>query len=81
MNLKQATILRAYDYAHPEPVRDAVENGQHTNRGRFSFLGEPVHREVRDLLKKGFTTKEIAERAGCSENTVRRELEKINSRS
>ena len=32
LDFKEATIRRAYDFAHPERVREAVEKGQQANR-------------------------------------------------
>lgn len=67
-SFKDATIRRAYHFAHPQRVCDAVKKGQRTNQDPYSILGESIFRKIRSLLKSGIAPKHVAERVGCGKS-------------
>lgn len=66
------TVRRAYDHAHPDTARQAAVQGRTPPRGRYSHLGAKVKNKIRDMLKQGHRTVEIAARLGCGASTVGR---------
>ena len=72
LEVGEATVHRAYDYARPDAVRKAAESGEAPRRGSYSHLGEEVHGKIRTMLTAGKKPKEIAAKVGCSTSTVNR---------
>jgi DNA invertase Pin-like site-specific DNA recombinase len=72
MKVGVATVRRAYDYGHPEAVREAAEQGKMPRRGSSSRLGEDVFREIRKLLRSGKKDAEVAAQLHCGKSTVGR---------
>jgi hypothetical protein len=68
----EQTVRRAYDYAHREDVRKAVQNRQRFDRGRHVRVSHAIRCEIRDRLDLGESPKFIANAVGCSVSTVRR---------
>mgnify|MGYP000573351674 CR=1 FL=1 len=77
MKVSQATAIRAFDYARPEAVRKAAENGQRPDRGRYSRLGQDIFQQIRNLLGQGMKVTEIAKQVGCGLSTVYRQRQRM----
>jgi len=72
-----STVRRAYDHAHREDIRAAVERGDTPRRGRYSHLGEDKYRKIREMLREGKTPAEVAVTVRCSAGTVSRERRRM----
>lgn len=76
------TIRRAYDFAHREEFREAVEQGRKPNRGRWCGIGHEKQEQVQQLLIEGrLGIKEIANLVGCAVTTIRRIQKRMKSES
>jgi DNA-binding transcriptional ArsR family regulator len=72
--VSEGTVRRAYDNAHQEEMRGAVNSGKTPDRGRWRHIPEKTIRQIRRLLKAGkLTPSEIARKVGVSPQTVYRE--------
>lgn len=67
------TIRRAYDYFHQDEVLQAANRGLKPDRGRSRQISNDSLVCVHTWLRIGVPIGEVAERAGCSISTVRRE--------
>lgn len=74
----ESTIYRAIGISRPEAVKEAVANGSRIRHAREKHPHDFRHDEVRKLLKRGLTIKEVANQAKCGESTVRRVLAKLD---
>lgn len=70
MSICEAIVRRAYDYAHRDRVRAAVEGGQPYTRGRFVRIDHPVRCEIWERMTRGESAEFIAAAVGCSASTV-----------
>jgi len=77
LGVGEGVVHRAYDYAHPELVQQAISEMTDIKRGQYAHLNRDVFEKIRELSSTGQTPVEIAKVAGCSANTVRRELQKL----
>jgi hypothetical protein len=69
--LSLPTVVRSYDLAHPELIKDAAERGEHPNRGHAQRLSSQARKTIRRLLlKRKYTQEQIAKKAGCSVRRV-----------
>lgn len=79
ISISYETVVRAYDYSHPELAKSAVEDGKEIDRGRASIIGEDRYVQIRQLLSEtpGLTNQQIADRVGCGSSTVHRERQRL----
>ncbi len=77
LGVAEGTVNRAYDHAHPEIVRKAIDDKTKVNRGRFTHLDRTVFAKIHELARQGQSPNKIATAAGCSGNTVRREIQRM----
>lgn len=76
----EATVRQAYDKAHQEEMREALENGTSPDRGRWRHLPPKKVKLMRKLLNAGkLTPTEIARKVHVSINTVRRERDAMEN--
>lgn len=74
------TIRRAYDFAHRDEFREAVEQGRKPNRGRWCGIGHEKQEQVQQLLNEGkLGMEKIAKLVGCGVMTVRRIKKRMKS--
>ncbi len=66
------TVHRAYDHAHRDDVRTAVQNGQKVTRGKFVRIANGLRVDIRQRLDNGESPGFIANTLGCSVSAVRR---------
>lgn len=78
LGIGEGTVRRAYDYGHPELVREAVESGKTPKRGTYSHLGAEVHQQIRALLQAGTKPAEIVRQIGCGKSTVYRVKQQLD---
>lgn len=79
LGVSKSTVTRAYDCAHTELIRRAVQSGITPNRGRCGGLGDSKHEEIRRRLQRGERVAEIAEAVGCSDGTVYRQRRRLEA--
>lgn len=73
IDVSEATVRRAWNYANPDAVKQAVdERTAPVERARYRHLPAKTIDLVKAMLADGHHVKEIARAAGCSENTVYR---------
>ncbi len=68
------TVSRAYNYAHRQAIKSAIEQGAKRPPAKYAHLRPTVFERIRELKDADMTAKQIAAEAGCSVGTVRREL-------
>ena len=78
LRIGEGTVRRAYDYGHPELVREAVQNGRTPERGTYSHLGTEVYQQIRKLLQAGTKPTEVARQVGCGTSTVYRVKQQLD---
>ena len=78
ISVSRSTVCRAYDLGHPDEIKEAAESGKTPQRGRYSHLGPEKYQQIRELIRAGRKTKEIAAQVGCGESTVRRVRRKMS---
>jgi hypothetical protein len=71
------TVKRAYDVACPERAKEAASIEKRMNRGNRPKLGGALHAQIRELLRSGEKSSDIAKKLGCSVQTVNRERRRI----
>ena len=72
-------MRRAYDYAHPEAVGQAVAEKAAVKRGRFTHLDHTIFEMILEMSGQGQSPKEIAAVVGCGVSTVRREVWRLEA--
>lgn len=72
LKVSEQTARRAYDHAHRDEIRQAVEEGRSVGRGRFVRVPVDLRREIVERLNRGESAEFIAGAVGCSASTVRR---------
>jgi DNA invertase Pin-like site-specific DNA recombinase len=77
LNVGVRTVRRAYDFLKPDAVRAAVTNGTRTKRRKPTRLSHEVFHKIQELAGTGISDEEIAKKAGCHKNTVKRELTRL----
>ena len=77
LGMHSSTVARGYNLHSPEALNAAVQNGTGVRRHRGPKLSQATYLKIGDLIQAGNRDiKGIAKEAGCSEPTVRREMEK-----
>jgi transposase len=79
LGISSAKAARAYEHAHPE-LKGELQKGNPIRRGpRRPHLSKEIFDLIHQLLKTTMTNTEIANEAGCSQQTVGRERERIRT--
>jgi transposase len=79
MKVGIATVCRAYDFACPDAVREAAEEGKKPRRGSSPRIGEEKVEEIRKMLREGKKDPEVAAKVGCGTSTVGRVRRKMKA--
>jgi DNA invertase Pin-like site-specific DNA recombinase len=72
LNVNTCTVTQAYDSVHRDLVLTAVDQGRTPKRGHISSFMSERGAEIRTLLELGLSPAEVANRVGCSQQTVYR---------
>jgi transposase len=73
IDVSESTVLRAYDHAHHEAIRKAVEAGEAPDRSRFRLLEQRRQAQIEELLREGVkSVAQVAKEFGCSRGKVYR---------
>ncbi|MDZ4686119.1 MAG: hypothetical protein SH850_13710 [Planctomycetaceae bacterium] len=72
---------RAYDWLRPDAVQEAIVAGRRPERGRSTRLPRSTFETIARLAAEDRPAHEIAKIAGCSRQTVQRQLAKIKAES
>ena len=70
LKICKATARRAYDHAHRDKLRAAVQSGQPFTRGRFARIDHAARCEIRDRLARGESADYVASAVGYPASTV-----------
>ncbi|MGB1126253.1 MAG: helix-turn-helix domain-containing protein, partial [Phycisphaeraceae bacterium] len=73
IDVSEATVRRAWDYANPEAVKQAVEvRATPTERAQYRRLSAEKIDQVKQLLAEGRGVAAIAKEVGCGKSTIYR---------
>lgn len=73
LDVSTVMVTKAYDFAHPELIREAVESGGAPRRANNSPLGKAKKDRIHEMIRNGARSRDIVAETGCSWNTVARE--------